>query len=314
MKLMAEISDYDKFDYDYSTYWKGRSYENSAEKHILNKVFNSKRGQLFLDIGGSYGRLTSTYHEQYKKPIILDYSLKTLQRNNEILQSKYPNVELIAANAYKLPFKNNSFDGALMVRVLHHIEKPKIYFKELRRILKHDSTYVQEYANKKHIKAVIRALLKLDLSIFSPEPYQQPKAHNSEGSQDDQESIFYNYHPKYIKNLLQTNKFILKKKYGCSFLRSPLIKKIFNDDILMFFEKIFQETLSWSDISPSIFLDTQVKKDEGEYDIEDLTLEDILACPTCKDSLIFESHSVAVCNKCSQSFFKKDGIWDFRVK
>jgi len=41
------------------------------------------------------------------------------------LVNKYPGIHLIAANAYKMPFKNNTFDGGLMVRVLHHIENPK---------------------------------------------------------------------------------------------------------------------------------------------------------------------------------------------
>jgi ubiquinone/menaquinone biosynthesis C-methylase UbiE len=53
-----------------------------------------------------------------------------------------------------------------MVRVLHHIEKPEEYFKEAKRVFKKDATYIQEFANKVHIKAKIKALLKRDLSSF----------------------------------------------------------------------------------------------------------------------------------------------------
>ena len=65
-----------------------------------------------------------------------------------------------------MPFKDNSFDGGLMVRVLHHIEKPKTYIKEVSRILNNNSTYVQEYANKVHIKAAIKSVFKLNFDIF----------------------------------------------------------------------------------------------------------------------------------------------------
>ena len=127
---MTKVTDYDFFGYDYANYWSNRRYENEAEKILLTKIFSSKNGNWFLDIGGSYGRLSSTYYKKYTNPIILDYSLQTLVKNKDILKTKYPNIQLIAANAYKLPFKDNTFDGALMVRVLHHIEKPSTYFEE----------------------------------------------------------------------------------------------------------------------------------------------------------------------------------------
>jgi len=139
---MTKVTDYDLFGYDYTNYWKDRRYENESEKMLLSKIFRNKNGNWFLDIGGSYGRLTSTYYSKYTNPVILDYSLQTLTKNKDILKTKYPNIQLIAANAYKLPFKDNSFDGALMVRVLHHIEKPSTYFKELfRTITKIPFTY-----------------------------------------------------------------------------------------------------------------------------------------------------------------------------
>ena len=65
--IMTDVSDYDKFDYDYSQYWNSRMYEDMAEKHLLHKLFSNKKGEVFLDIGGSYGRLTSTYYDKYSR-------------------------------------------------------------------------------------------------------------------------------------------------------------------------------------------------------------------------------------------------------
>lgn len=306
-----DVSDYDLFSYDYSQYWTKRRYEDLAEKHLLNKMFQQKSGDWFIDIGGSYGRLTSTYDKKYKNPVILDYSAKTLRNNYEVLKNKYPNINLIAANAYKMPLKDNVFDGGLMVRVLHHIENPEGYLKEVRRIMKPKSTYIQEFANKVHLKAILRALLKGNFKIFSKEIYEQPSISVTEGTGDNIEGIFLNYHPGHVKELLEQNNFTLKKKTGCSFLRIPFLKKLFNDQILLFFEKIMQATLSWSNISPSIFLETEVKKKSS--DIEKFeTLEDILACPECKGSLHINS-DIATCEKCKKVYEKKDNVWDFRV-
>lgn len=310
---MIDVSDYDKFDYDYSTYWKERGYENNAEKIILNKIFQYKRGDWFVDIGGSYGRLTSTYYDQYKNPIIVDYSLKTLQRNYELMKSKYPNATLIAANAYKLPFKESTFDASLMVRVLHHIEKPEIYLKEMKRVLKNNSLYVQEYANKIHIKARIKAIIKRDFSIFSKEPYKQPTQENLEGSSKEERQIFYNYHPAHIKSMFEENGFTVKRKHGCSFLRSQIAKKLVSENILVDIERFLQATLSWSNIPPSIILETKLKKKETKEE-EHTAVKDILVCPSCKDSLSFENDTTATCKKCKTSFYKKESVWDFRVK
>ena len=309
---MIDIAEYDIFDYDYSKYWENRRYENLAEKNVLNKIFLKKAGYWFLDIGGSYGRLTSTYYESYNKPIILDYSLKTLIKNKEYIKAKYPGVELVAANAYKMPFKKDTFDGALMVRVIHHIEKPNTYFKELNRIMKNGSSYIQEFPNKIHIKAVLRSLLKLNFDLFKEDPYLQPKATGSEGSKKQYDHIFYNYHPKYISRLLKKNNFKILKKYGCSYLRSPLIKKILGEDVMLFAEKILQSTLSWTNIPPSIFLDTKITKKGKKGEIPH-NLTSVLACPSCKGNLLFKREDLAICEKCSKEFHKEEEIWDFRV-
>lgn len=312
---MPDISDYDKLNYDYSQYWQERLYENLAEKTLLNKIFENNRGNWFLDVGGSYGRIISTYYDSYKHPVILDYSLNTLIKNKEIIKSKYPKVTLIAANAYKMPFKESSFDGGLMVRVLHHIEKPEKYFKEVQRVLKKDSKYVQEFPNKVHIKAKIKALFRKDFRFFSEDPYEQPIGKNLEGSRKEEGGIFINYHPAHVKSLLEENEFTIEQKFGCSFLRSQTIKKLLGVDLMIFIERILQKKLSWTNIPPSIFFETTLqKKEKGEIVEQSSNLENILACPSCKGDLSFEKEGYAKCQKCDLGFSKKDDIWDFRVE
>lgn len=310
---MTKVTDYDFFGYDYANYWSNRRYENEAEKMLLTKIFASKNGNWFLDIGGSYGRLSSTYYKKYTNPIILDYSLQTLLKNKDILKNKYPNIQLIAANAYKLPFKDNTFDGALMVRVLHHIEKPSTYYEELHRVMNRNSFYIQEFANKVHFISTLKALVKFNFKFFSKEPYQQPTKGNFEGTKSGEEAIFYNYHPKYVKELLTKNGFTVVKKHGCSYIRSAFLKKIFGEEIMIVKERILQPLLSWSNIPPSVVYESIIKKDTKDDITHTSELEDILACPKCKGILSITNNE-ANCKKCSLTFVKQDDIWDFRIK
>lgn len=310
---MTKVTDYDFFGYDYANYWNNRKYENESEKILLTKIFRDKNGNWFLDIGGSYGRLSSTYYKKYTNPIILDYSLKTLLKNKEILKTKYPNIQLIAANAYKLPFKDNTFDGALMVRVLHHIEKPSAYFKELYRAMNKNSFYIQEFANKIHLISTLKALARLNFKFFSKEPYQQPTKGNFEGTKSGEEAIFFNYHPQYVKDLLVKSGFTVIKKHGCSYIRSAFLKKLFGEELMIVKERILQPLLSWSNIPPSIVYENMIKKDIIESVERTSRLEDILVCPECKGPLSIANNE-AKCKKCTSLFVKENDIWDFRIK
>ncbi len=307
---MKKIADYDTINYDYSTYWEKREYEHKSEVILLEKLLSKEKGNWFLDIGGSYGRLLPTYYDKFSHPVIVDYSLKTLQKNYSDIKKKYPNVQLIAANAYYLPFKGNSFDGCMMVRVLHHINEPKKVLNEIYRLLSKNAIYIQEYANKLHIKAVIRAIVKLDFSIFSKEAYQQPNKENYEGTRKNIQIPFLNYHPKEIRNIISKSGFSILKKYGCSFFRIDFLKNNIKVDTLLFWENILQNSISFLTLSPSIFLKS-TKKESPSLSKQD-SLEDILVCPKCKKELDIEG-SAAKCKKCALSFKKKKNIWDFRI-
>lgn len=308
---MIEVSNYDFFDYDYSQYWKSRKYEDYAERNVLNKIFKNRKGKWFIDIGGSYGRLTPTYYDQYEHTIVLDYSLKTLQKNYPILKDKYPKLEMIAANAYHMPFRDDVIDGALMVRVLHHIIAPEVYFKELGRVMHNKSVYVQEFANKVNIKAVCRSLVHLDFDIFNTKPYQQPTKNNFEGTKKGEEALFFNYHPTYVKSFLNEQNFSIKEKYGCSYLRSALLKRLLGDNILLKIESVLQKCLHKTNISPSIIFESERNENGSKY-CNANNLKDILICPSCKGELKFEK-DVAICKDCEARYLKKDNIWDFRV-
>jgi len=309
---MIEVSNYDFFDYDYSQYWKVRQYEDSSEKHLLEKIFNRKKGTWFIDIGGSYGRLTPTYYNSYSNPVILDYSLRTLQKNYAVIKERFPNIEMIAANAYHMPFRDNTYDGGLMVRVLHHISEPGEYYKELKRVMHNGSSYVQEFANKVNLKASLRAVLHLNFKFFSKDPYQQPTSKNFEGTEVGEEAIFFNYHPSYVRKTLKSTGFNIVNKFGCSYLRIPILKKLLGDSLLLKLEYFLQKLLKTTNIPPSVVFETNLKKKTSKQSCTDKNLRKILVCPKCLGELIFKDDT-AHCKDCDKTYVKEEHIWDFRI-
>ncbi len=310
-----DITLYDKYNYDYSSYWKKRSYEHSAEVFVLHKFLSGLKGAWFIDIGGSYGRHIPQYHQSFKNSVLLDYSLNALkQAQKSLREAGISNVFLVAANAYHLPFKNSVFDGQMMVRVIHHLEKPEEVFREISRISSPQSSFILEYANKHHVKSLIKALVTANFSyITSPEPVSISTL-NPEGSKKEDPGIIRNYSYSYIKAFLKENGFNIIKVRGVSFLRIPLLKRLVSDSILVFLEKVLQTLFGWSRITPSVFLlSKQLKsKSELQKEIDETnSIHTILQCPICCAELALESKTCS-CTSCKAVFPVVDGIYDLR--
>lgn len=308
------VVNYDDHHYNYKSYWAKRDYENLVEQRTIKKLLGKNSFSTFLDIGGSFGRILPTYYKKATNPIILDYSLETLQRNYATLTKLYPKIKLIAGNAYKLPFKSNTISGGIMVRTLHHIENPKRYFNELQRVLINKALYIQEFANKLHAKAIFKAFLKGNFKFFSQKPYQQPSQGSYEGAKPGEEYVFLNFTSKYIKSLLSYNGFDIYKELGTSFFRIPFLKNHLPPNTLASMDMLLQFIPFIQTLSPSIYLKTRVKKEENRKKNANLNqISSILACPRCKGTLKEIGESELKCCTCNISFYKKKNIWDLRV-
>ncbi len=93
----------------------------------------------FLEIGAERGQramlLSSEFGEQ---GIMLDLSYESLKQSREIKSTlklnKIP--QPISADAYKLPFKSNSFELVFIYQTLHHFPDPEPIIEEAYRVLK----------------------------------------------------------------------------------------------------------------------------------------------------------------------------------
>jgi len=240
---------YDLFDYQ--AYWLSRIYEDRAEKIALNKFFK-KTGQVrnLIDIGGGFGRLTSTYFPIASKITLTDPSEKNLLS----AEKKFINEEKIVFKKTGFPvlaFGDSSFDAAVMVRVIHHLNDSNETIKEVSRILKPNGFFILEFANKIHFLARLKAIFKADFA-FSKDlsTFEQ----RSKESIDKKRIIFLNHHPKKILSDLKNNGFEILEILSVSNFRSPIMKKAVPLKILLFFENVCQSLLSFIYFGPSVFI------------------------------------------------------------
>ena len=319
---MIRKSDYE--NYDYREFWEdgSRLYEDNSERLALRKMLESinTRNMTIIDLGCGYGRLFNEYMN-FRTIILVDYSLKNLKNAREMIldflgpaEDRSKSIFFVAADVRHLPFRDGIADIALTVRLIHHISEPGIFFKEVRRVLKMGSLFLLEFANKRNLKNILRFFTgRLKKSPFSSEVFNVG-------------DTILNYHPLQVKSLLVKNGFRITKQISVSNFRLGFIKKHIKISILVFFENLFQNNLSWLGTGPSIFFKTVCcKPDPGKGQVpgrdagfqknsQALKPADIFICPSCRSGILdFTSASRVICRSCRMEFSIVDGIYNFKT-
>lgn len=237
--------------YDYVSYWKGRTYEDNAERialeQFLEKIFSRES---LVDIGGGFGRLCNTYSPLFKECLIVDPSQKNLVEGEKLFKN-FINVKFKKDSLPNLDLKNDSFGTVLMIRVAHHISELLPSFKEINRILKSKGFLVLEFANKMHFVSKIKALFTLNFKYFSD---TAPVEKRSLSSIKQRKITFVNHHPKKIIEDLKNSGFEIMEVLSVSNFRSSILKKILPQKLLLYLEKISQKPFSKIYFGPSIFV------------------------------------------------------------
>ena len=151
------VCSYEGSDYQ-DSFWEkgGRQYEDLAEAIALKRLLPHK-GKLMLELGAGAGRNTPRY-AQYGRVVLLDYSRTQMEQAIQRLGQQHHYI-FVAADVYHLPFTGGLFDGATMIRTLHHMADPLLALQSIRRVLTQDATFILEFANKRNLKAMLRYLI-----------------------------------------------------------------------------------------------------------------------------------------------------------
>lgn len=338
-------SDYE--NYDYREFWEDdkRYYEDQSERIALRSMLKGvdPTSKLFVDIGCGYGRLFNEY-SKFQRVVLIDYSMKNLRNARDRISrflsddpGKLSEILFISADATALPIRDDSVDTILTVRVVHHLEKPEKYLDEVKRVLKSGSLYLLEFANKRNLKNILRFFAgRMDTSPFSPVPSRVGET-------------IKNYHPKDIYKKLAARDIRIKKIISVSNFRLGILKKIFGNKLLIFFESMYQKIFSFITWGPSIFMKGYSVKvlpsgsrystgenytDRGKRESPGngkmtggdgkrfsgdlfresfLNFADILMCPACHSRDLALSGNKIKCGECKNLFSVDGNIIDLKV-
>jgi ubiquinone/menaquinone biosynthesis C-methylase UbiE len=292
------VCNYEGSDYQQS-FWEqgGRAYEDRAEAIALKRML-PKSGKLMLELGAGAGRNTMRY-AGFERIVVLDYSTTQLAQAQERL-GRTDKYIYVAADVYRLPFRDGLFDGATMIRVLHHMADAPKALAQIQVTLQPGATFILEFANKLNLKAILRYWLgKQSWSPFTLEPVEFVK-------------LNFDFHPKAIRQWLGSLGFNIEKMLTVSHFRLGLLKRIIPANILAAIDGIFQPTGALFQLTPSVFVKA-VLPGSPNVDIP-LGVIELFKCPDCNNGGLQEKADHVTCPSCKAKWSVKDGIYDFREK
>lgn len=286
-------------DYGDSTYrqdfWEGqgRDYEDVVERQVLAQLLPSS-GKRLLEIGAGFGRITNEYH-MYQQVVLLDYSLEQLQYARQQLGDD--GYLYVAADAYHMPFQTGVFDGATMIRVIHHMENVPVVLDQIQQILAGGSKFILEFANKRNLKAMLRhAMGRNGWSPHTHDPVEFVE-------------LNFNFHPDYMQEQVKQAGFDIHQLVPVSWFRVGLLKRSVPTSILSGLDSIVQKS-GWM-ISPSVFLDLELTgHSDNQLDLgQDNTLE-IFKCPQSNTSV--QRDGDVLVSEAGVRWGIYEGVYDFR--
>jgi len=287
------VCDYEGSRYQ-TEFWdgQGREYEDAVERIALAHLL-PPHGRRLIEIGAGFGRLADLYRG-YDQVILLDYAKSQLRRAQERLGNQ--RFIYVAGDLYNLPLADAAVDTAVTVRVLHHIRDLEAAFAQIGRILRPGGTYVLEFANKRHLKAIGRYWLgRQTENPFSLDPYEFVE-------------LNLDFHPDYVAALLGKAGIHIDAERAVSTLRLPALKRRISPNVLATLDGWLQRPTARLKLSPSIFLRTHIDK-PGFRRLSDT----LWRCPNCGSLDLAEKPDALHCSACHTHWPIDQGIYDFKV-
>ena len=286
------VCDYEGSDYQ-ASFWErgGRAYEDGAEALALRALLPPS-GERLLEVGAGAGRNTPRY-TGFSEITLLDYSRSQLEQARRRLGDG-PRYRYVVADVYRMPFGPSAFDGATMIRSLHHMQDPPAALRRVRYALAEGGVFILEFANKRNLKAIARWLVRRQAwSPFDPAPVEFA-------------TLNYDFHPGAVAAWLQAAMFHVEHRLPVSHLRVGWLKRHAPLGLMLAAEGVLQRLgRAWL-YTPSIFLRARAVGPSPA------AAASFWRCPACESLEISEAEDGIRCRTCSRHWPKRDGIYEFR--
>lgn len=281
---------------DYRVFWEGKP------QHLLDELEHSivqdllpASGTRMIDIGCGYGRLANCYLNRFQHVVMFDGSISLLRqaRENTGGQAWY-----VAGDISHFPFRNSSFDQALMVRVFHHLPDSSACIHELSRVISHEGRLVFSYFNKRNLSHILKWIIRKDAD--------NPFGMETTG----QDSTLIQHHPQYVDRILKESGFISHRYRGAGIM-DKIARRL--GPVARFIPQGYRiaPALGRMKISPWIFCEAIATGNPTLAQVN--SLEDLLQCAACGNSLVNETQYL-FCSYCKKEYPIVDGIVDLRLK
>lgn len=142
----------------------------------------------FLDIGSGSGELIRRLKETRSgiTSSACDYTGSLMQLPNQ-------KVDIVDLNVNQLPYQENSFDVVTATEVIEHLENPRLFLRDINRVLKPGGLCVLSTPNVLNLNSRLRYLWFGFPRLFGPIPIESRKAESCFGHISPF-SYYYFYH------------------------------------------------------------------------------------------------------------------------
>jgi len=297
------ICNYEGSDYQVS-FWDrgGRAYEDAAEAVALNRLM-PVGGKRLLELGAGAGRNTPRYHG-FEQIVLLDYSLSQLQQARQRLGDTGQggtSLRYVAADVYHLPFFPSLFDAATMIRTLHHLVDPRLALSQVYQVLRAESPFILEFANKQNLKSIFRYALHRQIwNPFSPEPVEFAP-------------LNFDFHPATVRTWLKISGFTVERQLTVSHFRIGILKRLVPLGLLVKLDSLAQLTGNLWQLSPSVFVCARANRGASSTFPARAEEATFFTCPACVNTPLPDTPPELVCPVCGRHYPVVDGIYDLRV-
>jgi len=290
--------DYEGSDYR-TRFWEGanRAYEDAVERVALSHLLPA-RGERIAEFGAAFGRLADLY-AGYQQVLLIDYS-RSLLREAQQRWGSDPRFKFIVADIYHLPLRDGVLDAATMIRVIHHLADAPAALRQVRRSLAVGATFVLEFANKRHLKAIARyALGRQAWCPFDPQPVEFAP-------------LNFDFHPRWMLAAARAAGFEVRARRAVSYLRLGLLKRWLPLKLLVGLDALLQPSGAIALLSPSAFVQLVVPPADGAPDGRGLTGEAIFCSPRSGAPLRREGDAL-VCDADGTRWRAEENFYDFKT-